>query len=92
MAPQESLRLVCGHQHAWDVGRGSGPAGEMIDIQNHLRNEGLLNLFDGQSRVPSRNCVGVNPLISANYVARLQLWDAFARQIDELKEHDNTDG
>ena len=24
----------------------------MIDIQNHIRNEGLLNLFDGRSRAP----------------------------------------
>lgn len=30
----------------------------MIDIQNHLRNEGLLNLFDGRSLAPTSKVAG----------------------------------
>lgn len=42
----------------------------MIDIQNHLRNRGLLNLFDGQSVAPEERHIsgGCGSGKTENYV------------------------
>lgn len=50
----------------------------MIDIQNHIRNEGLLNLFDGRGVKP-RKIYGRSPAMDI-----YELWDTVAKQLHKL--------